>query len=108
MKIIIDECLPKRLIQLFPDHETWTVPQIGLAGSKDGNLLDELDARNIDIFITIDGNIEYQQRFIDRKFGTIIIHSVTNRIDDLLRLESELTKAVNKATSGTILQVPDS
>ena len=108
MKIIVDECLPKRLIQLFPAHDTWTVPQIGLLGSKDGDLLDELDARSVDIFITIDGNIEYQQRFIGRKFGTIIVHSVINRIDDLLRLESELTKAVNKATSGTVLHVPDS
>ena len=38
MKIIIDECLPKRLTKLFPNDEAWTVPQIGLAGFKDTEL----------------------------------------------------------------------
>ncbi len=61
MKIIIDECLPKRVVHFFAKHEVWTVPQIGLSGAKDSILLDELDQRNIDLFITIDGNIEYQQ-----------------------------------------------
>ncbi len=39
MKIIIDECLPKRITQFFPEDEVWTVPQIGLSGSKDEILL---------------------------------------------------------------------
>ncbi len=70
--------LPKRLNQLFTPHEVWTAPQIGLAGYNDTKLLNELDKRSIDIFITIDSNIEYQQSFIGREFGTIIIHSLTN------------------------------
>ena len=108
MKIIIDECLPKKLTQIFPDHEAWTVPEIGLAGSEDGKLLDELDARNIDVFITIDGNIEFQQRFIGRKFGTVLIRSVSNRLENLLHLQDELSDAIKKANSGNIQRVPDS
>ena len=60
MKIIIDECLPKRMINFFAEQKVWTIPQIGLGGYKDSELLAELDRRNIDVFITIDGNIEYQ------------------------------------------------
>ena len=73
-----------------------------------GYLLDELDAKEIDVFITIDGNIEFQQRFIGRKFGTVIIRSVTNRLEDLLRLKDELADAVNKVSPGKILRVPNS
>ena len=68
MKIIIDECLPKRITQFFPRDEVWTVPQIGLSGSKDKILLDELDVRNIEVFITIDGNIEYSNPYFFQAF----------------------------------------
>ena len=106
MKLVIDECLPKRLIHVFTKHEAWTVPQIGLAGAKDRKLLDELDNRNIDVFITIDGNIEYQQRFSNRSFGTIIIRSVTNRLENLLLLEDDLLEAVDTIASGNVVHIP--
>ena len=44
MKIIIDECLPKRLTKIFSDHDAWTVPQVGLAGYKDSELDELIDA----------------------------------------------------------------
>ena len=107
MKIIIDECLPKRVVQLFAKHEVWTVPQIGLSGSTDTILLDELNARGIDVFITIDGNIEYQQQFQNRVFGTIVIRSVSNRFSDLLHLKEALVKAVMTVTPGNIIHIPE-
>jgi len=106
MKIIIDECLPKALNRLFPLHEVWTVPQIGLAGYSDKELLSELDERNIDVFITVDGNIEYQQSFKNRQFGTIVIRSVTNRFSELLHLEKELNTVLSEINSGSITHVP--
>ena len=106
MRIIIDECLPKRITRFFPEHEVWTVPQIGLEGSRDRELLDELDVRDIDVFITIDGNIEYQQQFKNRVFGTIVIRSVSNRFSDLLHLKNELISAVHKVTSSCVMHVP--
>lgn len=83
MTIIIDECLPKRITKFFPEHKVWTVPQIGLGGYKDSHLLNALDKKEVDIFITIDGNIEYQQQFMDRTFKTIVVRAVSNRFSDL-------------------------
>jgi len=105
MKIIIDECLPKRITQFFPEDEVWTVPQIGLGGSKDNVLLDELDARDIEVFVTIDGNIEYQQQFKNRVFGTVIIRAVSNRFSDLLHSKDDLLEAVKNVTSGNIIHI---
>jgi len=105
MTIIIDECLPKRLTRFFPEHTVWTVPQIGLAGYKDTDLLRELDAKQIDLFITIDGNMEYQQQFHHRHFGTIVIRSVSNRFADLLPFEKTLRKALPTVKPGHIIHL---
>jgi len=106
MTIIIDECLPKRITRFFSGHKVWTVPQIGLSGYKDTELLEELDKKDIDVFITIDGNIEYQQQFINRKFGTIVIRAVSNRFKDLEYLEEELNQVVLVVTLGNVIHVP--
>lgn len=106
MTIIIDECLPKRLTRLFAGHRVRTVLQIGLAGSKDSDLLRELDKRNIDLFVTIDGNIEYQQQFHHRHFGTIVIRSVSNRFADLAHFESALQDAADTIQPSQIIHIP--
>jgi len=106
MKIIIDECLPKRVAYFFTDQDVWTVPQIGLAGYKDTDLLNELNNRKIDIFITIDGNIEYQQQFENRVFATIIIRSVSNRFSDLKHFEKTLTEIIQTIEPGTVTHIP--
>jgi len=106
MQIIIDECLPKRLTKLFPNHDVYTVPQIGLAGYKDTELLNELDYKDINIFITIDRNIEYQQLFSNRGFGTIIIRSVSNRFSDLEHFKDELLEAIQKIKPSQIVHIP--
>jgi len=105
MKIIIDECLPKRLTRFFKNDMVYTVPQIGLSGSTDTQLLEELDKRGIDVFITIDGNIEYQQQFLKRKFGTVVILAVSNRFSDLEHLKDKVLDAVKSVARGEIEHV---
>ena len=106
MTIIIDECLPKRLTHFFQDVTVWTVPQMDLGGTKDTELLEILDAKNIDIFITIDGNIEYQQQFKNRTFGTVVIRAVSNRFSDLVHLKEQIIKATQMVQNGEIIRVP--
>ncbi|QQZ28112.1 DUF5615 family PIN-like protein [Thiothrix subterranea] len=106
MKIIIDECLPRRLCKLLPFEQVWTVPQIGLAGLKDTELLEALDAKGIDVFVTIDGNIEYQQQFVNRVFGTVVIRAASNRFQDLTPLATALIEAVSGVSAGQLVRIP--
>ena len=94
------------MTQFFKDDEAWTVPQIGLGGYKDTVLLEELDKRNIDLFITIDGNIEYQQQFKNRNYGTIIIRAVSNRFSDLKHLEDMLVETSKSIKPASIVHLP--
>jgi hypothetical protein len=52
MKILIDECVDERLRLLFPGHDCLTARFAGLAGLKNGRLLDATEARGFDVLIT--------------------------------------------------------
>ena len=56
MRILLDECIDRRLGRRFIDHEVKTVPQMGWAGTLDGDLL-PLVAAKFDVFITVDRNL---------------------------------------------------
>ena len=94
------------MIQFFTKDEVCSVPQIGLGGCSDSKLLKELEKRKIDLFITIDGNIEYQQQFNNKSFGTIVIRSVSNRFEDLVHFKKEILTVYADIQSGTIVHIP--
>jgi hypothetical protein len=54
MKTLLDECIPRRLKYSPSDHECQTVPQAGLAGKKNGALLDLAESAAFQIFVTIE------------------------------------------------------
>jgi predicted nuclease of predicted toxin-antitoxin system len=62
MKLLLDECLPRRLKYFFTEagHECETVRDAGFSGKENGKLL-TLAEKNFDVFVTIDKNIRYQQ-----------------------------------------------
>jgi len=53
MKVLLDECMPKRLADRLSGHEVKTVPQMGWAGIKNGELL-ALAENEFEIFLTVD------------------------------------------------------
>jgi predicted nuclease of predicted toxin-antitoxin system len=52
MRVLVDECVPRRLKRHLPGHEVRTVPEVGWAGKKNGELL-RLAAREFDAFVTV-------------------------------------------------------
>ncbi len=55
MRILLDECIDRRLGRDLVGYEIRTVPQMGWAGTLDGDLL-PLVAAEFDVFITVDRN----------------------------------------------------
>ena len=39
MKVLLDECIPRKLKSAFAEHDCMTAPEAGLAGEKNGVLL---------------------------------------------------------------------
>jgi len=56
MKLLLDECIDRKLAKEFVGYEVKTVPQMGWAGIKNGQLL-ALAEVEFDVFITVDRNL---------------------------------------------------
>ena len=86
MKLLIDECIDERLRLSFPEHDCRTARFAGLAGLKNGRLLEAAEAAGFDVLLTVDRNIPYQQNLSGRRLSVLILCAGTNRLVDLLLL----------------------
>jgi predicted nuclease of predicted toxin-antitoxin system len=84
MRILLDECIPRKFKNALPDHECQTVPEAGLAGQKNGLLLSLAEAAGFDLFLTMDKGLQYQQNLSGRSIAILIIRAKSNRLEDLL------------------------
>jgi len=84
MKILLDECIPRRLKAALPDHDCITVPGAGFAGRKNGQLLSLAEAAGFEVFLTVDKGLQYQQNLAGRRIAILIIRARSNRRQDLL------------------------
>ena len=65
MRILLDECLPKRLKRDLVGHVARTVPEMGWASKKNGELL-VLAEREFDVFLTVDRNLAFQELLAEK------------------------------------------
>ncbi len=59
---MLDECLDRRLARNLSGFEVKTVPQMGWAGVKNGDLI-ALAETEFDVFITVDRNLLFSTEF---------------------------------------------
>ena len=84
MRILLDECIPKKLKHSFAGHDCETAPEAGLAGLANGELLASAEHMGFQVFLTLDKGIAYQQNLAGRSIAIIVIRAKSNRLEDLL------------------------
>jgi hypothetical protein len=104
MKILIDECLPKRLKRGFEAHEVFTVPEMGWAGKKNGELL-KLMSGSFDVFVTVDQNLEYQQNLSEVTVAFIVFVAAKNTLDSLTPLIPQALTALETIQPGDFIVI---
>src|SRR4051812_29580181 len=106
MRLLFDECVSRLLKPAFAihGHECFTVPEVGLAGRKNGELL-ALAQGKFDVFVTIDKNLRYQQNLAGRNIAILIIRARSSEIDDLLREAPACIVALQSIQSGQIVEI---
>jgi predicted nuclease of predicted toxin-antitoxin system len=82
VKLLPDECIDGRLARDFSGHDVKTVPQMGWAGIKNGELL-ALAETDFDVFITVDRNLSFQQNLPKFNIAVLVLHAPSNRLADL-------------------------
>lgn len=85
MKLLLDECAPRRLKNYFVGHDVSTIEQAGFKGLKNGNLLRAAEGK-FEVLITVDKNIEYQQNTAALPLAIVILAAASNRLELLLPL----------------------
>ena len=60
MKVLVDECVPVKLVRLLSGHEFTTALEMGWGSFNNGRLL-ALAEPAFDLFLTSDRNLQYQQ-----------------------------------------------
>lgn len=83
MKVLLDECVPKRLGRLLSGHDVVTTPLAGWAGITNGELLQRA-SKDFDVFVTVDRNLAFQQNPSNLPLPVIVIHARSNKLKDLL------------------------
>jgi len=105
MKVLLDECIPRRLKNALSDYECHTVPEAGLAGQKNGLLLSLAEAAGFDLFFTMDKGLQYQQNLAGRGIAILIVRARSNRLQDLLPLLDACRSVMTSIQPGEVIRV---
>lgn len=105
MRVLLDECLPRRLKRELTGHQVYTVPEMGWAGVKNGALLRLIHKDAFSVFVTIDGNLTYQQNLKDVSLAIIVLSAPDNTIDSLRPLAPGILAAIDRISPGEIIRV---
>lgn len=105
MRVLLDECLPRRLTRDLPGHEVRTVPESGWAGKNNGALL-QLAEGAFDAFITVDRALPSQQNLTMTRLVVVILSARSNRLDDLRPLMPVVLNVLTSAEPGQVIRIP--
>lgn len=103
-RVLLDECLPKKLKREFLDCAVSTVPEMGWAGKKNGELM-KVAHGQFDIFVTADQNLQYQQNLAYADVGVIVLVAVNNRIETLAPLMPQVNEALKNIAASQVIEI---
>ena len=86
MRILFDECVPRRLRLGFTGHDIHTVPEMGWSGRRNGELLELMIVAKFELFITVDQNLRYQRNLATAGIAVVVLIATSNRLAELLPL----------------------
>lgn len=104
MRVLLDECLPRRLKQELVGHDVVTVPEAGWAGKQNGELVNLAKGR-FDVFVTIDQNLPAQQQANTLDIAVVILAARSNRFQDIRPLIPDLLKALGSIGRPALVRV---
>ena len=104
-RVLLDECVPRRLRHELPGLDVSTVPEVGWASRRNGELLRLMLASGFTVFVTMDRNLAHQQNVAAAGVAVVVLRARTNRLRDLLPLMPSLSDAIRAAVPGTVSHV---
>jgi predicted nuclease of predicted toxin-antitoxin system len=95
MKILLDECVTKRLKKYLEEFEVFTVRELELSGIKNGKLMAYCVENKFDILLTIDKNLMHQQNLDKYPVTIVVFNCFTSKIEELITFLPSFKSQVN-------------
>ena len=105
MRILLDECIPRKFRNSLLGHDCRTVHEEGLAGKKNGELLSFAEKSGFQVFLTLDRGLEYEQNLRRRSISIMLIRSRSSRLADLLPHAPGVLNAINSIQPGGLVKI---
>ena len=104
MLLLLDECLPRTLKKEFRRHTIKTVPEMGWAGKKNGELL-RLAEKEFNVFITLDQNLQYQQNLNKSSMAVILLSVKNNRYESIKSLVPKILSTLSHLRARQVVRI---
>lgn len=102
MRLLLDECMPRRFARLLSEHSVETVQSMRWRGVANGALLNRIRAHGFDVFITVDRGLPLEQNITNLPFAIVILRARSNDADVLLELLPKLRAALENIQHGAV------
>jgi predicted nuclease of predicted toxin-antitoxin system len=102
MKILLDECVTRKLKRHLTEFEIATVVEMNWSGLKNGKLLSAAVTAEFDILLTIDKNLEYQQNINNHEIVVVVLDVEKSKIDFLLELLPKFKEQIDEYEKGKV------
>jgi len=106
MKLLLDEQIPRKLAQHFPDtFNIDHVQSLGWAETKNGALLKLAAEAGYDALISADKNMRYQQNESALPLCIVILHVFKLKLEDLIPLIPEALSQLESMTTPQFIEI---
>lgn len=105
MRVFLDECIDEALRHAISGHHCQTCRYAGLKGMTNGQLLTAAEQSGFHVLITVDRNLQHQQRLHNRGIALVILEGRTTNLEDLLVLVPDILTALEALKSGDVVRV---
>jgi hypothetical protein len=104
MRVLLDECIDEALRHAITGHDCRPCRFAGLKGMTNGRLRAAAEQLGFEVLITVDRNMQYQQRLHDREIALVIMEGRTTNLDDLLSLVPDVLATLEVLKPGDVVR----
>jgi len=105
MRVLIDECVDRRVKKHLAGQDAWTVQEMGWKGKKNGELLKEMVRNNFEVFLTIDKGFRHQQNIKAAGVAVVLMKVRKNTLRELLPLMPAVNAALTGIKPGDVVEI---
>jgi hypothetical protein len=100
VRVLLDECVPRRLTRELVGHDAWTAPEMGWASKRNGELLRLAVAERFDVLLTVDRRLEHQQNLSAFDIAVVVLVAAANTLAHLRPLMPQVRDLLPTAARG--------